>query len=140
MPILKRLDISSKCYLSYDLNGFRFFKRLGNFQKTYEIYEKCSQNPHIEEPTLIWIHYIRFARRHEDLAAARKLFRRAREDSRSTFPLFIANADIEYFAGKDKTVGFKIFQLGAKKYSTEPEYILSFLKYMAHLNGLLYNF
>ena len=111
---------------------------MGNFQKAYEIYEKCVQNSQIEEPTLIWIHYIRFARRHEDIAAARKLFRRAREDSRSGFPLFIAYANIEYLAGKDKTVGFKIFQLGAKKYSTEPEYILSFLKYMSHLNGLKY--
>lgn len=105
-----------------------------NYQKTYEIFEKCIQNPSLEEPTLAWIHYIRFARRHEDIGAARKLFRRAREDQRSTYHLFIANTNLEYFATKDKTIGFKIFQLGAKKYSNEPEYILAFLRYMSHLN------
>lgn len=111
-----------------------FEESLGNFQKTYEIYEKCTRNGQIEEPTLAWIHYIRFARRHEDIGAARKLFRRAREDPRSTFQLFIANADLEYFGTKDKSIGFKIFHLGAKKYSSEPDFIIAYLKYMAHLN------
>ena len=35
---------------------------------------------------------------------------------------------------KDKTIGFKIFHLGAKKYSNEPEFMLAYLKYMSHLN------
>lgn len=105
-----------------------------NYQKAYEIYERCIQNGQINEPTLAWIHYIRFARRREDIVAARKLFRRAREDPRSTYHLFIAKAHLEYFCTKDKAIGFKIFHLGAKKYSNEPEYIMAYLKYMAHLN------
>ena len=79
---------------------FILLKRRLNFQKTYEIYEKCLQNQHIQEPTLAWIHYIRFSRRHEDINAARKLFRRAREDPRSTYHLFVANANLEYFCTK----------------------------------------
>ncbi len=113
---------------------FYFLKRLGNFQRVYEIFERCLKNQPISEPTLVWIHYIRFARRHEDISAARKLFRRAREDPRSTYHLFIANANLEYFSTKDKSIGFKIFHLGAKKYSNEPEYVRAYLKYMAHLN------
>jgi cleavage stimulation factor subunit 3 len=66
--------------------------------------------------------------------AARKLFKRAREDPRSTYHLFIANANLEYFCTKDKAIGFKIFHLGAKKYSHESEFMLAYLKYMSHLN------
>ena len=54
------------------------------------------------EPTLVWIQYIRFVKRNEDIVAARKLFKRAREDPRSTYHLFIANANLEYFCTKVK--------------------------------------
>lgn len=36
---------------------------------------------------------------------------------------------------KDKTIGFKILHLGAKKFSHEPDYMLAYIKYMYHLNG-----
>jgi len=39
-------------------------------------------------------------KRNEDIVAARKLFKRAREDPRSTYHLFIANANLEYFCTK----------------------------------------
>jgi cleavage stimulation factor subunit 3 len=95
----------------------------------------CLEDAEIIEPTLIWIHYIRFVRRVEGLQAARKLFKRAREDPRCKYHLYIANADLEYLFTKDEKIGFKIFLLGAKKFSNESEYMLAYLKYMAHLNG-----
>lgn len=70
-----------------------------NLRKVYEIYEKCLANENIE-PNLIWIQYIMFVRRNEDIFAARKLFKRAREDPRTTFHLFVANAHLEYFCTK----------------------------------------
>lgn len=105
-----------------------------NLKKVYEIYEKCLQEEKLDQPTLVWIHYIFFVRRHEDLIAARKLFKRARQDNRITYHLFIANALLEYFHSKDKAVGFNIFHLGAKRFSHEPDYMLAFIKYMSHLN------
>lgn len=101
----------------------------------HEIYEKYLQNQQVD-PTLIWIHYIRFVMRSEDITAARKMFKRAREDPRSGYHLFIAQANLEYFHTKDKTIGFKILHLGAKKFSHEPEYMLAYIKYMNHLNGI----
>lgn len=62
------------------------------------------------------------------------MFKRAREDPRSTYHLFIANAYLEYFSTKDKAIGFKIFQLGTKKFANIPEYMLAYIKYMSHLN------
>lgn len=110
-----------------------FEESCGSYQRCYELYEKCLQNSQMDA-TLIWIHYIRFVRRNEDIQAARRLFKRAREDSRCTYHLFIANAYLEYFSTKDKTVGFKIFQLGTKKFADIPEYMLAYIKYMSHLN------
>jgi cleavage stimulation factor subunit 3 len=72
------------------------------FAKCHDIYEKSVRNQEMsgEELTLVWCHYIKFVKRVEDLAAARKLFKRAREDPRTTFHLFIANANLEYFCTK----------------------------------------
>ena len=69
-----------------------------NFQKVYELYENSIQN--VVEPTLAWVHYIRFVRRHEDIAAVRRLFKRAREDPKTTYHLYIANANLEYLCTK----------------------------------------
>lgn len=78
---------------------------------------------------------MRAVRRNEDIVASRKFFKRAREDPRATYHLYIAAANLEYFCTKDKTIGFKILHLGAKRFSHETEYMLAYLKYMSHLNG-----
>ncbi|CAF1033907.1 unnamed protein product [Brachionus calyciflorus] len=111
-----------------------FEESRGNIKKVYEIFEKYLAQERADQPTLVWIHYIFLVRRNEDIIAARKLFKRARQDSRINYHLFIANALLEYFHTKDKAVGFNIFHLGAKKFSHEPEYMLAFIKYMSHLN------
>ena len=67
--------------------------------KANQIYERCLTNEQID-PTLIWIHFVRFVRRTEDISAARKIFKRARQDPRTTYQLIIANADLEYFFTK----------------------------------------
>lgn len=72
-----------------------------NYSKVYDIYEKYLQtNTNVADPTLIWIHYIRFVGRVEDMTAARKMFKRAREDPNAGFQLFIAQADFEFFHTK----------------------------------------
>lgn len=38
---------------------------------------------------------------------------------------------------QDKSVAFKIFELGLKKYGDIPEYILAYIDYLSHLNGRL---
>ena len=78
-----------------------------NYTKVYDIYEKYLQtNSNVADPTLIWIHYIRFVARVEDMTAARKMFKRAREDPNAGFQLFIAQADLEFFHTKVKSYSF----------------------------------
>jgi cleavage stimulation factor subunit 3 len=96
---------------------------------------------------------MKFARRAEGIKAARTVFKMAREDARSRYHVFISAAMMEYYSTKvtlstlinlstshslsqqDKTVAFKIFELGLKKYGDQPEYILAYVNYMSHING-----
>lgn len=42
-----------------------------------------------------------------------------------------------HLSPQDKSVAFKIFELGLKKYGDIPEYILAYIDYLSHLNGRL---
>jgi len=78
---------------------------------------------------------MKFARRAEGIKSARTVFKRAREDTRSRFHVFVAAALMEYYCSKDKNIAFRIFELGLKKFSDNPEYILCYVDYLSHLNG-----
>ena len=41
---------------------------------------------------------------------------------------------VHYFL-QDKAIAFKIFELGLKKFSDEPTYVLAYLDHLSHLNG-----
>lgn len=77
---------------------------------------------------------MRFLRRSEGIQAARVVFKKAREDSRISYHVFIAAASMEYLCIKDKTIAYKIYQLGYKKYGHLPEYVLSFIEFIKHMN------
>uniref|UniRef100_A0A8C4R4R7 Cleavage stimulation factor, 3' pre-RNA, subunit 3 n=1 Tax=Eptatretus burgeri TaxID=7764 RepID=A0A8C4R4R7_EPTBU len=64
----------------------------------------------------------------------RSVFKKAREDPRTRHHVYVAAALMEYYCSKDKAVAFKIFELGLKKYSDTPEYILAYIDYLSHLN------
>ena len=86
------------------------------------------------DPTLAYVQYMKFCRRAEGIKAARTVFKRAREDERSNFHVYVAAALMEYYSSKDKNVAFRIFDLGLRKFSASPEFILAYLDYLSHLN------
>lgn len=103
------------------------------FQKAKEIYEKYLALEDID-PTLVYIQFMKFARRSESVKESRAIFKKAREDSRTNFHVFISAALMEYYCSKDKAVAFKIFELGLKKYMNETDYVLAYVDYLSHLN------
>ncbi|GIY24116.1 cleavage stimulation factor subunit 3 [Caerostris extrusa] len=103
------------------------------YDKVHQIYNKFIENPDID-PTLAYIQYMKFARRAEGIKAARAIFRKTRENTKAKYHVFVAAAWMEYYCSKDKTVAFKIFELGLKKYADNPDYILSYIDYLSHLN------
>lgn len=78
---------------------------------------------------------MKFARRAEGIKSARTVFKKAREDIRSRYHVFVAAALMEYYCSKDKDIAFRIFELGLKRFGGSPEYVMCYVDYLSHLNG-----
>lgn len=104
-----------------------------NVEKVHTIYASLLEVEDID-PTLAYIQYMKFARRVEGIQAARKVFKKAREDSRSQHHVFVAAALMEYYCSKNKEVAFKVFELGLKRFGDSTQYILNYIDYLSHLN------
>ena len=81
-----------------------------------------------------YIQYMKFCRRTEGTASARAIFKRAREDSRSTYHVFVAAALMEYYCTKDMKIAGNVFELGFKKHKTDRGYVSEYIQYLSHLN------
>lgn len=77
---------------------------------------------------------MKFARRAEGIKAARTIFKKAREDVRSRYHVFVAAALMEYYCSKDKDIAFRIFELGLKRFGGNPEFVMCYVDYLSHLN------
>lgn len=78
---------------------------------------------------------MRFLRRIEGIRSARRIFKKAREDPRSSFHVFIAAAFMEYYCTKDISIAYKIFHSGLKQFGHIPQFIISFIELVKHING-----
>ncbi|XP_040184228.1 cleavage stimulation factor subunit 3 isoform X1 [Rana temporaria] len=103
------------------------------YDKTHSIYKRLLEIEDID-PTLVYIQYMKFARRAEGIKAGRLIFKKAREDIRTRHHVYVTAALMEYYCSKDTSVAFKIFELGLKKYGDIPEYVLAYIDYLSHLN------
>jgi cleavage stimulation factor subunit 3 len=74
-----------------------------------------------------------FVRRTEGVKNARLVFKRAREDSRSQFHVYVAAALMEYYCSKDPPIAMRIFDLGLKKHN-DPDFALAYVDFLSHLN------
>merc|ERR1719445_978914 len=124
--------VLNKCSLLY-FTFADFEESNMNFERVHKIYEDFLTVQDID-PTLCYIQYMKFCRRAEGIKSARGVFKKAREDERSNFHVFVAAALMEYNCSKDNKVAFKIFDLGLRKFGTNCEYILAYLDYLSHLN------
>uniref|UniRef100_A0A182W069 Suppressor of forked domain-containing protein n=1 Tax=Anopheles minimus TaxID=112268 RepID=A0A182W069_9DIPT len=84
------------------------------YDKVHQMYNKFLGINDID-PSLAYIQYMKFARRAEGIKSARAVFKKAREDPRSTYHVFVAAALMEYYCSKDKDIAFRIFELGLKR-------------------------
>lgn len=103
------------------------------YEKVHNIFKRLLAITELD-PTLTYIQYMKFARRAEGIKEARLVFKKAREDSRCRYHVFAAAALMEYYFSKDSQIAIKIFELGLRKYENIPEYVLSYIDYLSHLN------
>ncbi|XP_037935570.1 protein suppressor of forked [Teleopsis dalmanni] len=103
------------------------------YDKVHAMYNKLLSITDID-PTLAYVQYMKFARRAEGIKSARAVFKKAREDVRSRYHVFVAAALMEYYCSKDKEIAFRIFELGLKRFGGSPEYVMCYIDYLSHLN------
>ncbi|KAF7301152.1 CFIA complex component [Mycena indigotica] len=91
---------------------------------------------HKKQYSNVWINYMRFSRRSQGHKAARDAFGKARRDEYTGWEVFEAAALTEYRCNLDdgRDVAARIFEMGMKKYATEPQYVLSHLGFLLTVN------
>ncbi|KFD59107.1 hypothetical protein M514_00270 [Trichuris suis] len=104
------------------------------FDKVQSIYNRLLENSAID-PTLAYIQYMRFFRRREGIVGARTVFKKAREDTRCTWQVYVAAAQMELACTKESTVATKIFELALQKFPNVLEVALAYIEFLISLNN-----
>jgi len=102
-------------------------------ENAHELYKKFLAQDGVD-PTLCYIHYMRFCRRNEGTTSARSVFKKARDDKNSSYHVYVAAALMEFFCTKDKKVASNIFELGFKKFKDKVGFVTHYLDFLIHLN------
>uniref|UniRef100_A0A6I8S1X9 Cleavage stimulation factor subunit 3 n=1 Tax=Xenopus tropicalis TaxID=8364 RepID=A0A6I8S1X9_XENTR len=69
------------------------------YEKTHSIYNRLLAIEDID-PTLVYIQYMKFARRAEGIKSGRMIFKKAREDPRTRHHVYVTAALMEYYCSK----------------------------------------
>lgn len=85
-----------------DLHLFRSSQSRMKYEKVHSIYNKLLVIEDID-PTLVYIQYMKFARRAEGIKSGRSIFKKAREDPRTRHHVFVSAALMEYYCSKVRT-------------------------------------
>lgn len=72
------------------------------YEKVHSIYNKLLAIEDID-PTLVYIQYMKFARRAEGIKSGRTIFKKAREDPRTRHHVYVTAALMEYYCSKVMT-------------------------------------
>ncbi|KIK92794.1 hypothetical protein PAXRUDRAFT_829635 [Paxillus rubicundulus Ve08.2h10] len=85
---------------------------------------------------LVWIMYIRYARRAHDLKTFRAVFAKARKDRWTPWEVYEAAALMEYHCNKDGGMGVasRIFEKGLESFGDEIEFVLRYLGFLISVN------
>ncbi|KRY13566.1 Cleavage stimulation factor subunit 3 [Trichinella patagoniensis] len=108
------------------------------FDKTQVIYNRLVECNDVN-PTLAYIQFMKYFRRTEGIKSARALFKKAREDGRCEYHVYVAAAFMEYRCCKDETVASKIFEMALQIFGPKPDLVECYLDYLKQLNIHLEN-
>jgi len=86
---------------------------------------------------LVWVQYMRFARRALGVEASRVVFRRARKEAEADaacHQIYAAAASIEVLMNKNTAIAANIFEWGLKKFVGNGEFVASYAQFLATIN------
>ncbi|KAG2229913.1 hypothetical protein INT48_008288 [Thamnidium elegans] len=101
-----------------------------------EIEQKLNEQVNViaRSGSLVWICYMRFARRTDGIKSARALFSRARKSTNCTYHVYVSDALMEYHNSKDSNVAGKVFSLGQKTFADNPDFVCQYLDFLIQMN------
>ena len=82
----------------------------------------------------IWIKYMQFVRRAEGIRPTRQVFGRARKSPYCTWPVYEANALLEYHCAQERTVATKVFELALKTFGLDEALVVRYLEFLIGAN------
>ncbi|KAH7916661.1 hypothetical protein BJ138DRAFT_1074533 [Hygrophoropsis aurantiaca] len=85
---------------------------------------------------LVWIMYIRFARRAQDIKSFRQVFAKARRDRWTPWEVYESAALMEYHCNKEAGAGVasRIFEKGLETFGDEIEFVHRYLGFLISVN------
>ncbi|CDW55381.1 protein suppressor of forked [Trichuris trichiura] len=125
----------SKTLLIYCLYA-EFEESCNRLANVHAIYRRFISRSDVD-PSLAYIHYMKFANRTEGIRSVRTIFKAAREDGRVKSEVYTVAALLEYFGNQDASVAVRIFELGLKKFPSDSDFALSYTNFLLHFNGIL---
>jgi cleavage stimulation factor subunit 3 len=129
VAVLQKANIAlaDNLFLHYQLADL--LESHSDIKRAKEVYENLLKK---KSDTLIYVQYMRFARRQEGVDAARKVFFRARKSPNCTYHIYLAAAQMEYYINKDANVARKIYEMGFKKFSQETAFVFQYIDFLFH--------
>jgi len=107
-----------------------FLESQGRMDEAKGVYEKILS---VNEP-LVYIQYMRFARRSTSVREAREIFYRARKSQSCTYQVYVAAAEMELHANENDEIARHIYELGFKKYKNSMGFLLEYIQFLFRLN------
>ncbi|KAI0030401.1 Suf-domain-containing protein [Vararia minispora EC-137] len=87
-----------------------------------------------KEYGVVWIMYMRFARRAEGQQSARTVFGKARRDKWTPWQVYEAAALREYHSTREAPVALRIYGKGLELFGTEPDFVVHYLSFLLSIN------
>ncbi|KHJ45231.1 suppressor of forked protein [Trichuris suis] len=134
VALFERAINSSMCktLLIYCLYA-EFEEGCNRLANVHSIYRRFISRSDVD-PSLAYIHYMKFANRTEGIRSVRTIFKAAREDGRVKSEVYTVAALLEYFGNQDASVAVRIFELGLKKFPSDSDFALSYTNFLLHFN------
>ncbi|KAJ8697549.1 mRNA 3'-end-processing protein rna14 [Pleurotus ostreatus] len=91
-------------------------------------------NERRSEYGVVYIMYMRFARRAEEIKSARAVFQRARKDRWVPWEVYDASALMEYHCSHQTDVSLRIYEKGLELFGSEVEFVHRYLTFLISIN------
>ena len=109
-----------------------FLEQDKRIEEATHLYARLRDASEETKQTQVWVCWMRFARRTGGVAAARKVFAKARKAG-ATFEVYVTAALMEHRTNKLPDIAKNVFELGLKKFGGEVRFIMAYVSFLVSI-------